>query len=242
LEKTADQLRAQMADLPFMGNVATTTAMQRPEILITPRLDIAAEQGVSVTSIGQVAKIATLGDIDTNVAKFNLPDRQVPIRVQLDPKWRGDMGIISTLRVRNFNGDLLPLTSVADISLGSSSATIDRFDRARKVAVEGDLHGKELGDAMKIINELPALKNLPSGISRPSYGASEQMQIMFVGFVVALITGILLNLAILTLLFRRPVRGAHGAVPAGPDRHHHADGHRHQKLDPAGRIRDHGAA
>jgi hydrophobe/amphiphile efflux-1 (HAE1) family protein len=202
LEKTADELRAQMAELPFLGNIATTTAMQRPEILIKPRLDIAAEQGVSVTSIGQVAKIATLGDIDTNVAKFNLSDRQVPIRVQLDPKWRGDMGIIQNLRVRNFSGDLLPLTSVADITMGSSSATIDRFDRARKVAVEADLHGKEFGDAMKIINELPVLKNLPSGISRPSYGASEQMQIMFVGFVVALVTGILLNLAILTLLFR----------------------------------------
>ena len=202
LEKTADELRVQMAELPFLGNIATTTAMQRPEILIKPRLDIAAEQGVSVTSIGQVAKIATLGDIDTNVAKFNLPDRQVPIRVQLDPKWRGDMGIIQNLRVRNFNGDLLPLTAVADITMGSSSATIERFDRARKVAVEADLHGKEFGDAMKIINELPVLKNLPSGIARPSYGASEQMQVMFVGFVVALVTGILLNLAILTLLFR----------------------------------------
>jgi multidrug efflux pump subunit AcrB len=87
LEKTADVIRAQMAELPFLSNIATTTAMQRPEILIKPRLDIAAEQGVSVTAIGQVAKIATLGDIDTNVAKFNLPDRQVPIRVQLDPKW-----------------------------------------------------------------------------------------------------------------------------------------------------------
>ena len=202
LENTADALRAQMAELPFLSGVATTTSMQRPEILIRPRLDIAAEQGVSVSSIGQVAKIATLGDIDTNVAKFNLPDRQVPIRVQLDPQWRGDMGVISTLRVRNFNGQLLPLTSVADITMGSSAATIDRFDRARKVAVQADLRGKELGDAMKVINELPALKNLPSGISRPSYGASEQMQIMFVGFAVALITGILLNLAVLTLLFR----------------------------------------
>ena len=202
LENTADTIRAQMADLPFLGNVATTTAMQRPEILIKPRLDIAAEQGVSVTSIGQVAKIATLGDIDTNVAKFNLADRQVPIRVQLDPKWRGDMGMISNLRVRNLNGALLPLTSVADITMGSSAATIDRFDRARKVAVEADLHGMEYGDAMKIINELPALKNLPSGITRPSYGQSEQMQIMFIGFIVALITGVLLNLAVLTLLFR----------------------------------------
>jgi HAE1 family hydrophobic/amphiphilic exporter-1 len=202
LEKAANEIRAQMAELPFLSNVNSTAAMQRPEILIKPRFDIAAEQGVSVASIGQVAKIATLGDIDTGVAKFTLADRQVPIRVQLDPKWRDDIGVISNLRVRTVTGALVPLTTVSQIEMGSSAATIDRFDRARKIAVEADLHGKELGDAMKIINELPALKQLPAGISRPSYGTSEQMQIMFVGFLVALVTGFMLNVAILILLFR----------------------------------------
>lgn len=202
LNRTTAELRKEMAELPFLTNVNSTAAMQRPEILIKPRLDIAAQEGVSVAAIGQVAKIATLGDIDTNVAKFNLSDRQVPIRVELDPKWRDDFGVISNLRVRNGNGDLVPLTSVAEIAMGSSSAQIDRFDRARKVAVEADLHGKELGDAMKEINELPALKELPPGIGRPNYGTSEQMQIMFLGFAVALVTGVLLNLAILILLFR----------------------------------------
>jgi len=202
LEKTSNEVRAQMAELPFLANVNSTAAMQQPEILIKPRLDIAAEQGVSVTSIGQVARIATLGDIDTNVAKFTLADRQVPIRVQLDPKWRGDIGVISNLRVRTVNNALVPLETVAEIGMGSSAATINRFDRARKIAVEADLHGKEMGDAMKAINELPALKDLPAGVSRPAYGNSEQMQIMFIGFIVALVTGFMLNIAILVLLFR----------------------------------------
>jgi hydrophobe/amphiphile efflux-1 (HAE1) family protein len=202
LGRVTTELRKQMAELPFLTNVNSTAAMQQPEILIKPRLDIAAEEGVSVAAIGQVAKIATLGDIDTNVAKFNLADRQVPIRVELDPKWRDDFGVIANLRVRTVGGALVPLSSVAEIGMGSSAAQIDRFDRARKVAVEADLHGKELGDALKEINQLPALKELPSSISRPSYGSSEQMQVMFLGFAVALVTGVMLNLAILILLFR----------------------------------------
>jgi len=202
LEKTADAVRRQMQTLPFLGNVTSSSPLQRPEIVITPRQDLAADQGVSVMAIAQVAKIATLGEIDTNSAKFNLADRQVPIRVQIDPKWRDDLDIIANLRVRTGSGALLPLNSVADIGMGSSAAEIDRFDRARKVAVEADLHGKDLGDAMKEINQLPALSNLPASVGRPSYGDSEQMQIMFVGFAVALLTGILLNLAVLTLLFR----------------------------------------
>ncbi|SRR5579859_403909 len=202
LENTANELRKQMQGLDFLSNVTTTAAQQRPEILIKPRLDLAAEQGVSVSSIAQVARIGTIGDIDTTAAKFNLSDRQVPIRVQVDQKYRDDLDIISNLRVRTASGSLLPLTAVAEIGMGSSTAEIDRFDRARKVAVEADLHGKDLGDAMKEINKLPALQELPAGISRPNYGTSEQMQIMFVGFAVALVTGILLNIAVLILLFR----------------------------------------
>ena len=261
LEHTADALRAQMADLPFLGNVATTASMQRPEILIKPRLDIAAEQGVSVTSIGQVAKIATLGDIDTNVAKFNLPDRQVPIRVQLDPQWRGEHGRDLESAGPQPNGDLLPLTQVADIGMGSSAGD-HRPLRPRpqgrgrgRSARQGS--GRRDEDHQRVAgDEKPAGRH-----HAPNYGASEQMQIMFVGFIVALVTGILLNLAVLTLLFRNVFQpftimsalplsfgGAFAALLASPyvavaardDRHHHADGHRHQELDPAGRVRHHG--
>ena len=57
--------------------------LQRPEIVIRPRLDLAAQLGVTVESISQTMRIATLGDIPQNVAKFSLSDRQIPIRVSL---------------------------------------------------------------------------------------------------------------------------------------------------------------
>jgi len=37
--------------------------------------------GVSVQSISQTIRIATLGDLPQNGAKFSLSDRQIPIRV-----------------------------------------------------------------------------------------------------------------------------------------------------------------
>ena len=57
--------------------------LSRPEILVTPRLDLAAELGVSVAAISQTIRIATLGDLPQNAAKFSLSDRQIPIRVSL---------------------------------------------------------------------------------------------------------------------------------------------------------------
>lgn len=155
LDRHAEQVATELRTLPFVTNVTTTAALQRPEILIKPRLDRAAEQGVSVQAIGQVARIATLGDIDSNTAKFNMGDRQVPIRVQLDPGYRGNLDLIANLRVRTNTGTTVPLKAVADIELGSGPVQISRFDRARRVSVQADLKGMEFGDAMKQINALP---------------------------------------------------------------------------------------
>ena len=58
--------------------------LQRPEITITPRLDLAAELGVTTQALSQAIRIATLGEIDQNSARFSLSDRQIPIRVALD--------------------------------------------------------------------------------------------------------------------------------------------------------------
>jgi len=46
--------------------------LPRPEIVVHPRLDIAAQLGVSVQSISQTIRIATLGDLPQNGAKFSL--------------------------------------------------------------------------------------------------------------------------------------------------------------------------
>ena len=54
--------------------------------MVKPRLDVAAQLGVSVQSISQTIRIATLGDLPQNGAKFSLRDRQIPIRVSLIEK------------------------------------------------------------------------------------------------------------------------------------------------------------
>jgi hydrophobe/amphiphile efflux-1 (HAE1) family protein len=202
LDQTAAKVVEEMRDLKFLVNIGSTAPLQKPEIQISPRFDRLAEQGVSVVSLGQVAKIATLGEIDTNVAKFNLGDRQVPIRVQIDPSYRTDLDTISNLRVRNSAGQTIPLRAVADISMGSGPVQIDRFDRARRISVQADLRGKEVGDATTAVNALPTMAHLPPGVSKPAYGQSEQMEILFRGFLIAIMTGLLLIVGVLILLFR----------------------------------------
>ena len=78
------------ATLPILRDARINGDMQRPEIVIRPHLDLAAQLGVTVSSISQTIRIATLGDLDENSAKFSLSDRQVPIRVSLIEDTRRD--------------------------------------------------------------------------------------------------------------------------------------------------------
>ena len=202
LEEVSDRLLKEMATIPEVVNTASTASLLRPEVLIKPLFDRAAQSGVSVQQIGRVAMLATLGDLDQNLAKFNMGDRQIPIRVQLDPATRNDLGTIENLRVMTSTGASVPLKSVADISLGAGPAQIDRFDRSRKVAVEGDLiAGAEIGPALNKIYELPVLKNLPPEVHLSKYGNAEQMGVLQKDFGTALMASLLLIFAVLVLLF-----------------------------------------
>ncbi|PWK70630.1 efflux RND transporter permease subunit [Aminobacter sp. AP02] len=202
LNKAAYQLEAEMRQLPELTNVLSDQAPLAPELLVKPRQDEAARLGVSVVSLGTVARIATLGETDTNSAQFNLGDRLVPIRVLLDKSVRGDLETLRKLSVSTADGKVVPLTSVADISFGAEEGKVDRLDRKRLVKVEANLNGVVFGDAMKAVAALPALKNLPASVSHIEYGAAEEMAQMFRGFAQALVAGILMVVAVLVLLFR----------------------------------------
>ena len=52
---------------------------------------LAADLGVSVAALSNTVRIATLGEIDQNMAKFSLSDRQIPIRVSLKDNARRDL-------------------------------------------------------------------------------------------------------------------------------------------------------
>ena len=98
--------------------------LQRPEITIKPRSDLAASMGVTTAALSQTIRIATIGDIDQNSAKFSLSDRQVPIRVALSEDSRRSLATVENLPVPTATGGSVPLKTIAEISFGAGPTTI----------------------------------------------------------------------------------------------------------------------
>ncbi len=201
LTQTSEALTRQMSQIPGLVEVTSSASLVKPEVLVKPDPNQAADQGVSVQAIAKTASLATLGDNDANLAKFNLPDRQIPIRVELNPRFRNNIDMMKNLQVPGKNNSLVPLSSVANISKGSGASQIDRYDRSRQVTVEANLQGITLGEASKAVQALPAMNPLPPSVKQEASGDAKVMQDVFSGFAAALGTAVLFIYAVLVLLF-----------------------------------------
>ncbi|MGY4306620.1 multidrug efflux pump subunit AcrB [Bradyrhizobium sp. USDA 4369] len=200
--EVAADLAIEMKHLPMLANVQATAALRRPELQVRPRPELAAELGVATETLSEVMRIATIGDVDTNLARFNLGDRQLTIRVHLDEAARGSRETLELLKVATASGKAVPIAAVADIGFGQGPATIERYDRHRTVMVSADLaDGYSLGEAIDAVKALAGVRGAPSGITVKEVGDAELMQEVFSSFAAAMASGLLLVYVVLVLLF-----------------------------------------
>jgi multidrug efflux pump subunit AcrB len=203
VQRTARTAIEQMRTLKELRDPRINGDMARPELLVRPRADLAAQLGVTAASISETVRVATLGDNPQNNAKFSLADRQIPIRVSLVESARSNLATIENLPVRTASGVTVPLKAVADIGFGQGPSKVRRYNQNRRTMLEADLNNAQLGTALEKIRALPIFKNMPTGVQIIEIGQAQYMKELFTSFVIAMVAGILMVFAVLVLLFSR---------------------------------------
>jgi multidrug efflux pump subunit AcrB len=186
-----------------LSSVSVSGSLPRPEVQIRPRLEEAARLGVTTSRIAETVRVATIGDVDAALAKISLDNRQIPIRVQLDPNYRTDIDRIGNLRVQTSKGVTVPLKTVADIVITQGPSTIKRFNRERQATIGASLPiGVALDTAKSRFNEIVASTELPAGVQVLESGDAEVQNELMDSFLNAMLMGLLLVLTVLILLFK----------------------------------------
>jgi len=204
LNAVANQIAKEMATIPGLRAPRIAGDMPQPEITVKPRFDLAADLGVTTAALSQTIRIATLGDIEQNSAKFSLSDRQIPITVSLSEYARRDLSTIENLPVPTSDGGSVPLKAVAEVGFGSGPTTIQRTNQIRRTAVGADLApGVVSGDVWPKINKLPSVQHMPQGVQQLNLGQQKWQGELVYYFALALMAGVLLVFAVLVLLYRR---------------------------------------
>lgn len=200
LTLAARQAERELRTLRGIGNVSSSASLVRPEIIVRPDFARAADLGVTAAAIGETVRVATAGDYEQSLAKMNLDERQVPIRVKLPDAVRADLDAIARLTVPGANGPVL-LSTVADITMESGPAQIDRLNRSRNVTLDVELSGRALGEVNAEARALPVFQSLPSSVTIAELGDAQEMQALFNSFGVAMLIGVLCIYGVLVLLF-----------------------------------------
>jgi len=200
LSATARQAERELRTLKNIGNVSSSASLVRPEIIVRPDFARAADLGVTAAAIGETVRVATAGDYDISLAKMNLAERQVPIRVKLPDAVRADLDAIGRLTVPGARGPVM-LANVATITMESGPAQIDRLNRSRQVTLDVELQGRSLGEVNDEARALPVFKNLPPTVQIAELGDAQEMQTLFASFGIAMTIGVLCIYGVLVLLF-----------------------------------------
>ena len=202
LDDEARKIQSAMAETGLFRAITSNAALDRPEIIVEPDRDLMAQLGVSTAALSDVLRVATIGDVDANLAKFTDGVRQIPIRVQLNETARDDLSVLSQLPVPLASGATVPLSAIADIHYAQGPSSIQRFNRERRVVIGVDMAGKaEIGVGLAAIKALPEVQNLPAGVRIQETGDAEVMGDVFTSFRNAMITGLMLVMVVLILLF-----------------------------------------
>jgi multidrug efflux pump subunit AcrB len=201
LNASAQKVERELRTLKGIGNVSSSASLVRPEIIVRPDFARAADLGVTASAIGETVRVATAGDYDTALTKLNLSERQVPIRVKLPDAVRADLAAIGRLTVPGKNGPVM-LANVADITMESGPAQIDRLNRSRNVTLNVELSGRSLGEVNAEARALPSMTSLPASVKIAELGDAQEMASLFASFGVAMAIGVLCIYGVLVLLFK----------------------------------------
>jgi multidrug efflux pump subunit AcrB len=205
LAQHARVVERELRTIPGIGNVTSTASLTRPELVVRPDFARAADLGVTAAAIADTLRIATAGDYDQGLAKLNLSQRQIPIVVKLPPEARQDLSLLGRLAVPGKTGTVM-LGNVAQVSIDSGPAEIDRYDRLRNINFEIELNQQPLGEIAQQALALPSLQTLPPGVIQTTIGDAEAMNELFQSFSLAMLTGVLCIYIVLVLLFKNFVQ------------------------------------
>lgn len=202
LNDAVHKLEGALRKVPGFKNVAADAAVNRPELRVSPDFAAAAHLGVAPSQIAETIRVATIGDIDANLAKFNAGDRLVPIRVQIEEDARTDMQRLRNLRVTNASGTAIPLAAVADVSFSQGPSSIKRYDRERRAVIGVDLESTgAMSDAREAFLKVFEQQKLPAAVRLQASGDAEVQDEVATGFMTAMGTGLMIVFGVLVLLF-----------------------------------------
>lgn len=195
---TSKKVTEEMEKTGLMTDVDTNYQDGMPEVQVIPDRVKARQYGVDVSEISQAVNFMMAGTI---AGRYSQNGRRYDVRVGLPPGSRNSAESIKKLKVRNNQGELVPLENVVNVTQKLGLQAISREDRQRAISVHANVAPKSSqAEAMEATQKL-IQQNLASGQSYMVSGSAKTFQESFQGLMFALLLGIAVSYMVLASQF-----------------------------------------
>lgn len=198
LDIASAKLMTLLKETPGIVDVDRDFENGKPEIKIGILRENAQRVGVSVEQIASI--LGTAYSSDSAVSYYEDNGRQFDITVRLKDDFRSSLDDLKKLQVRNSNGQFIALEGLLEIKESFGNASINRFDRERKVLVTANIFNTSLDKIVEVINSKMS-EILPKGYNYRFTGDVENMQDTSKAFGAAVLLAVILIYLILAALY-----------------------------------------
>jgi heavy metal efflux system protein len=146
LKQTADRIGAVVNKVPGAADVKVEATSGLPQLQIKPDRAAIARYGINVEDVNNLVESIVAGK---NAGLVYEGEKRFDLVVRLADESSRDVETIKNLLVSAPNGSRIPLAQLADIKLIEGPAQISREDTRRRIGVELNVRGRDIGSFVK---------------------------------------------------------------------------------------------
>ncbi len=167
-------IEALVKTVPGTRDVALEPILGESQLVVRPDRDRLARYGIPVTQVMALVEDAIGGAEAGQVIRGN---ERYDILVRLAPRYRSSVETIGDLILTAANGARVRLRDVAEVGIASGPPQIRRDDVQRRVVIETNVSGRDLGGVVaEIDRRIGAELEFPTGYSVVFGGQFENQQ------------------------------------------------------------------
>ena len=199
LKKKAPEIENRLKTIRGVVDTKDGLIYAGPTLTLRPRPRDMQRLGLNSSDVAAAVNTAMIGQVASSVLEG---DRVINIRVAVDHDAIANVARLRDLPLRTPDGDLVKLSQLADIEQSPGQLELHREDLRQNVMVTGRLEGRDLGSAMREIEEvLGKDPSIPPGTIEFG-GLYEQQRESFRNLLLVLVMAIFLVFTVLVVEFR----------------------------------------
>ncbi len=159
LRAKAQEINTALADIPGIEGLKVEPQTEIPQIQVTVDLAAAQKYGLKPGDVRRAAGVLMAGE---EVGDLFRDGKAYDVPVWSAPESRDSLNDLVNLKIDTPTGELVRLADVAKIAVNPSPNVVKHEDLARKIDVESDVAGRDLGSVVGDVKAKLAKIDLPS--------------------------------------------------------------------------------